>query len=299
MNVCQFLVRSNASGVIPTEHGFRRSLPNRKGSKDLAHRRTFRAFVAAAALLAGGCSGGGGAGAPITPNSGGGGALTNAQSILPQSAGSGSANKWQLGVSSWVPASDGQCGSQATSNGGATLELAFTPAATRCYRDMANPSPTNFVSNGTPYTWTFQIVGKTAVDTNPNFAGLVWQLHGYNNGGSPCTGLLLTNYPSGVEHWGFSDCAGTHLLAPYVDGQAVNFVIHVTPSLSSGRPSSVYMNGKLVFSGTNATAVTSSGPGGADWWDFGPYWYRFRASQPQSSATHVDFVFNGMTLTSP
>ena len=105
-------------------------------------------------------------------------------------------------------------------------------------------------------------------------------------------------YLSSQNYYVFLTCAHAYNLGTYVRNATENWKIATVPSMSSGSLTQVYHNGTQVVSTTDATAVFSQN-GPDQWWNFGPYWSRYKSSPPQSNVPNVDIYINGMVLTQP
>lgn len=181
-------------------------------------------------------------------------------------------------------------------------------SGTSCGRNQANPlTPSGSLvrlTNGATYTWTFNYVDGKPSGAGPGMGGdsdarsLVWQIHGYNEPDSPCTGLIFINGTNNLgvgQHWGFTTCAGLVWNGTYKPGERDSFKIVARISETSSGYTALYRNGVRVASVNGANYHHSSG---TPWWNFGPYKWRWEmAGGGGSDMTQVNATINNLTLT--
>jgi hypothetical protein len=216
---------------------------------------------------------------------------------------------WRAGdanLGKWITANTYQCGNPV--NNGTTFTFNLTRSGTNCGRNMANPvdGSGNLIrlADGATYTWTFNYIDGKPDGSGPGMGSdtdarsLIWQIHGYNEPDSPCTGLTFVNGPSnmgGPQMWGFSTCNGLVWTGNYTAGERDTFKIVAKISATSAGYTQLYRNGVLVHTDNGANYHNSQGN---PWWNFGPYKWRWELSGGGGSTmTSINATLDNLTLT--
>lgn len=246
------------------------------------------------------CGGGGSQSTPSVPP-----VTTQAQS----QAYTTSSIVWKAGdpvLGKWTRSNTNQCGTPVLS--AATFAFTLNRSGTTCSRNQVNPlnssDSLSRLVDGATYTWAFDYYDGKSNDTGPGMGldrdarSLIWQIHGYMESDSPCTGLVFVNGPQNVggpQMWGLYTCAGLVWTGTYHAGERDTFKIVARLSETSSGYTRLYRNGVLVASVTGANYHNSYGE---PWWNFGPYKWRWQlAGGGGSNMYQVNATITGMTLT--
>lgn len=227
-----------------------------------------------------------------------------AQKKVAQS-GNGSSQRvvWKAGTSNWKPSTSGQCGTPVLA--GTTFTFALAIDGTNCIRNQVDPldpdGSTLLLTNGRVYTWTWHETDGPPPGMGPDAdaRSLVWQIHGYIERDSPCTGLTFINGPDQVSKpqlWGFSTCAGLVWSGAYTPGESDDWKVVALISSSSDGWTELWRNGRLQGHWKGANFHNSAT--NQAWFNFGPYKYRWSlAAAGGSSMSSVAQTISGMALT--
>ncbi|HEX4014051.1 MAG TPA: hypothetical protein VHX17_09215 [Candidatus Cybelea sp.] len=222
---------------------------------------------------------------------------------------------WRAGdpvLGKWQTANTQQCGKPVAT--GASFFFNLKQDGTNCGRNQMLPlTPSGSLFQLTPghvYTWVFDYIDGDANGKPPGMGNdggvaqsVVWQIHGYNEPGTPCTQLGFGNTPPNSaagqpQRWLIDDC-GSSLSAPFWTGpyapqETDRFVIEAKVSAGSTGWTKLYRNGALVASSTGANYHSSPNN---PWWNFGIYKWRWQlANAGGSKMTEVQNTVNNMTL---
>jgi hypothetical protein len=218
---------------------------------------------------------------------------------------------WKAGdpvLGNWAVSNTYQCGTPV--NTGATFTFNLIRNGTNCGRNQAtplhnaNPNEMFFLADGSTFTWEFDYIDGTPTGAAPGMGldtdarSLIWQIHGYNEQGSPCTGLTFMNGPDGVsspQMWGLGDCSGTVWVGTYKPGERDHFKIVAKISTGSTGFIEIYRDGVFQAHHDGANYHNSQGN---PWWNFGPYKWRWElAGGGGSNMTQVNATINNMVVT--
>ena len=161
------------------------------------------------------------------------------------------------------------------------------------------------LTDGATYAWEFDYIDGTSADTPPGMGpdveaqSLIWQIHGYNEPDTPCTGLQFVNGDGlgagGPQNWMLSNCAGIVWTGPYAPGEKDHFRIVALVSSGSSGSIEFYRNGTLEGTFPGANYHNSQGD---PWWNFGPYKWRWELPEAGgSNMTEVNATMNNMVFT--
>lgn len=210
----------------------------------------------------------------------------------------------------WAVANTYQCGSPVQNGTKFYFDLKIN--GTSCGRNQLVPEASSGdvirLAEGQTYTWTFRYIDGNqsdqppgmGLDTGPDPESNVWQIHGYDEMDSPCTGLSFVNgayypgQPDGQE-WTLSTCNGNVWFGPYTPQEKDNWKVVATISKDNALgETKLYRNGVLQVDDHGANYHNSTGD---PWWNYGIY--KWRWEQPGgggSNMTEVQMTVNNMTL---
>lgn len=222
---------------------------------------------------------------------------------------------WKAGdplLGRWKTANTHQCGDPVLT--GASFYFHLKQDGTNCGRNQMLPltsSGSTFqLAPGHVYTWVFDYIDGNANGQPPGMGNdrgvaqsVVWQIHGYNEVGTPCTQLGFGNTPPNStagqpQRWLIDDC-GSSLSAPFWTGayepqETDHFVIQAKVAADSTGWTKLYRNGALVASSTGANYHSSERD---PWWNFGIYKWRWQiAGGGGSQMTEVQDTISNVTL---
>ena len=227
---------------------------------------------------------------------------------------------WKAGDASlgkWVTANTYQCGTP--QNTGTTFTFNFSQSGTSCGRNQANPVTSSgsliTLNDDSTYTWSFHYIdgkpdgtGPGMADTGSDPEALIWQIHGLNEGDTPCTSLNFVNgsYYSGSlgagQQWALMTCAGPVWYGKYTPGEQDDFKIVATvanadiASETYGE-TKLYRNGVLVADAKGPNYHHSTSSPAQAWWNFGPYKWRWELANSGTNTKTVNATINNLTLT--
>jgi hypothetical protein len=227
----------------------------------------------------------------------------------------GGAIVWQAGsptLGNWVVSNTYQCGAPSVS--GSTFTFKLVQNGTNCGRNQAMPEAARGLGYfpltlGKTYTWTFNYVdgtpsgGGPGMGSDTNADSLIFQIHGYSgcaNQGGVALGLNnATTGSASTERWYLSAMNGGNPVdrwtGAYTPHEIDTWAIQLMLSTATNGWVKLYRNGALVANLPGiATAACSSG----NWWNFGPYKWRWELSGGGgSSMTQVNATIGNMILT--
>jgi hypothetical protein len=220
---------------------------------------------------------------------------------------------WKAGdpaLGRWTTANTNQCGQPVQNRSQFSFNLRQNGQS--CGRNQMLPLDAGGdlvrLVDGRTYTWTFHYIDGTpsgaapgmGLDSGSNPDSSIWQIHGYTQRDSPCTGLPFVNgayYPGQTagQEWSFTTCNGNVWFGKYTPQEQDDWKIVATISATSSGETKLYRNGVLMVDDHGANYRDWSGN---PWFNFGPYKWRWQLPDGGGSAmTEVNATINDMTLT--